>query len=194
MSNHKEIFTSIYDNNIWGGSGGGSMPSVTVEYRLLIDKFIDNYKIKTIIDFACGDWQFSNLIDWSCVHYLGVDCVQSVIDENIKKYESKNVRFMCAEDINIGADLLILKDVLQHWTNEDVISFLDKAIMLFKYILITNSSDQQKDWEDSSMPHIQTRYLSVKYLPLKKYNPKILLETNINEKKETSLIITNIYL
>lgn len=187
---HKEIFTDIYDNNVWGGSGGGSMPSVNQEYMALIQHFLKYNKIKTIVDYGCGDMSFSRLMDWRDVKYTGIDCVKSVIENNIKLYSTENIGFVCDERIKHGADLLLLKDVLQHWTNEQVVKFLDENTSNFKFVIITNNSGQTEDWQDSKMPHVQTRPLSAKFFPLKKYHAEIMLETNINEPKETSLITT----
>lgn len=187
---HTEIFTEIYDNNTWGGSGGGSMLSVNSQYIQILEFFMRINQIGTVIDYGCGDWQFSKEINWGKAKYLGIDCVQSVIDKNTKEYSSTNVSFVRSEKIDGVADLLLVKDVLQHWTNEQVISFLNDNLHKFKYIIITNNSGQTSNWEDSATPHIQTRPLSAKFYPLKNYNPTIILETNINEPKETSLITT----
>lgn len=182
---HKEIFTEVYDKNTWGGSGGGSLPEVTGQYRGFLQKFLKEKNITSVVDYGCGDWMFSHLIDWSGVNYLGIDCVQSVIDENTKKYSKENVQFTFLERL-VSGDLLILKDVLQHWSNKEINTFLGDAKYKFKYILITNTSDQKLDNQDTEAPN--TRPLSAKYFPLKEFNPEILLETNINDPKETCLI------
>lgn len=188
METHKKIFTEIYDNNVWGGSGGGSMPSVNQPYIKLIEEFIRVHNIKTVVDYGCGDWQFSQFLNWDNSHYIGIDCVESVINTNINKFANENINFFCSDELNIYGDLLLLKDVLQHWNNDDIVKFLDEKISNFRYIIITNNSSQFSDWEDSLRPHIETRPLSAKFYPLKKYSPEIILNTNINEPKETSLI------
>lgn len=59
----------------------------------------------------------------------------------------------------------------------------------FKYILLVNSSLQYQDNTD-----IETggfRYLSINYLPLKKYNPQLLYKYDVpddQDVKEISLI------
>ncbi len=186
--NHKEIFTEIYKNDTWGGSGGGSLPEVTEQYRKLIQDFLKEKNIKSVVDFGCGDWMFSRYIDWSGVHYLGTDCVQSVIDANKKIFGKVFVTFKCSEHVSERGDLLILKDILQHWSNEKVYEFLRDAKKRFKYILITNTSNQVKDDQENENPHINPRPLSAKFYPLKAFSPEILMETNINEPKETCLI------
>jgi hypothetical protein len=187
VKTHKEIFTEIYDKNIWGGSGGGSTPENTVEYRKMLQVFLKEKNIKTVVDFGCGDWAFSRLIDWTGVRYVGIDCVQTIIEANRKKYASDNIRFYGLADLPFGgADLLIIKDVLQHWSNADIISFLNKQIPHFKYILITNSNYQTSDDEDIEPG--QSRGLSAKFYPLKQFNPEIIAVIKTTIVSEVSLI------
>lgn len=192
MSNHKKVFTEIYKNNTWGGSGGGSIPEVTIDYRKLIEKFITENNIKKVVDFGCGDWMFSHLVNWGQSEYLGIDCVESVINENVKKFSSEKIKFKCSDTLDESGDLLLVKDVFQHWTNDQVEDFLFNQITKFKFILITNNSDQKEDYPIDVDTHIHTRSLSANFYPLKKFNAKILLQSNINEPKETCLVTAHI--
>jgi len=172
---HKDYFGNIYYSKSWGYegslSGGGSSPSNTVSYREFLVDFIDKNKIKTVYDFGCGDWSFSKLIDWSSVKYTGIEVVKDLIDEHRKNYGSETIKFVYLKDAQkfyrYHGDLLIIKDVLQHWTNDEVTTFLDNVIDNFKYILITNSYTQVEDWEDNTN---RNRPLSLKFYPLKKYD------------------------
>jgi SAM-dependent methyltransferase len=135
-------FEHIYNTNYWGfGSGHGSLPSVTKAYRAYIEDFLIENKIDSILDYGCGDWQFSRLIRWGNVRYTGVDIADAVIEMNQRKYGSKNIRF---KTINPGsteipdADLLISKDVLQHMTRSDIEIFLKNILPRYKLALITN--------------------------------------------------------
>lgn len=187
MRTHKEIFTEIYHKNIWGGSGGGSSPENTVEYRALLQKFLKDYNIKSVVDYGCGNWSFSHLIDWTGIEYLGIDIVNSVVERNNILFGSDHVYFMNYMDPT-KADLLILKDVLQHWSNESIHYFFEDLEYAhdFKFILITNTSNQKYDFQDIEIG--QTRGLSAKLHPLKKYNPKIIATIHTTETKEVSLI------
>lgn len=190
--NHKEHFTTIYRENTWGGSGGGSTPANTKEYRALLKKFLVDHNIKSVVDYGCGDWMFSRLVDWSGIRYLGIDCVESVIAENKRLFEGANIRFICTTEIQARAQLLIVKDVFQHWRIEAIDKFLLDVIPNFKFILITNNSDQIGDNQElNGEPY--TRGLSAKFDPLKKYNAKILAEIITTEKKEVSLITNHTY-
>jgi hypothetical protein len=68
--------------------------------------------------------------------------VSSVVLENTKRFTKPGIRFLelnGASGSLPGGDLLILKDVIQHWSNADVKTFLPK-LSKFKYALITNGS------------------------------------------------------
>ncbi len=188
--NFKEHFTDIYDNKRWGnGSGGGSEISSTIQYREFLQNFLKEKNIKSVIDYGCGDWQSSHLIDFSGIVYLGVDCVDSVIEQNNIKYSKDNIKFIVLDDMtqffSYTSDLLILKDIIQHWSNDDIDYFLPNVINNFKYVLINNSSHQSYDYQDEPK---YNRPLSAKFQPLKKYNPEIFLEYNAYNNKEVSII------
>jgi 2-polyprenyl-3-methyl-5-hydroxy-6-metoxy-1,4-benzoquinol methylase len=190
QTEHINHFSKIYETNEWGGSGSGSFPDNTVTYREFIKTFLEKKKITTVIDYGCGDWQFSKLIDWSNVSYIGLDCVKSLIDYHNSTYKTDNICFVHAsqtsDTFKYTGDLLILKDVLQHWLNDEIIYFLDNIVNNFKYVLITNSSDQTHDWQDTPA---RSRPLSCDFFPLKKYNiKKKALITNQAGNKEISLI------
>ena len=137
----RDAFGEIYRNNIWGfGSGFGSTVEATKEYVTILNSVLEQFDIEKVLDVGCGDWQFSKTIDWSGVDYTGVDTVQSVIDSNKRKYSKNNIHFshLNATDSDLpGADLLIIKDVLQHLPNKDIRKILAKT-KTFRYVLITN--------------------------------------------------------
>lgn len=112
-------------------------------YREYLQRFLRERNIRTVVDFGCGDWQFSKMIDWSGLQYLGIDVVPSVIRENRRNHGSANISFIIADTDDASlppADLLLLKDVLQHWPTRMIQSFL-KTLGGFRYALMTNCID-----------------------------------------------------
>lgn len=139
----KKKFESIYDQNEWGaGSGEGSLPENTLEYREFLAKFLKDYEIDSVLDLGCGDWQIASLVSWDGVDYTGIDVVQGLVDRNTKEFGSKNVKFIQGDIANCylpSADVIIIKDVLQHWPTKVVKKFLPK-LRNFKYALIINDN------------------------------------------------------
>lgn len=105
-----------------------------------LQDFFKQKHIKSIADVGCGDWQFSQNIDFSGISYTGYDVASFVIERNQKAHAKENVKFVLYDgdfDKIEPADLLICKDVLQHLPNEKIKEFL-KILPRFKYALITN--------------------------------------------------------
>jgi FkbM family methyltransferase len=152
---HAQIFDFIYAADLWeGGSGAGSSPKATETYRAFLKDFMVENSIRSVVDAGCGDWQSSRLIDWSGVDYIGID-VSSVVLNNAKRFAKKGVQFIEGDARTIElpeADLLIVKDVLQHWSNADIIAFIPK-FRRFRYCLIANGATEQvKAYVNRNMP------------------------------------------
>ena len=138
-------FRKLYEGpeSHWGnGSGPGSSAVHTVEYQAFVSRFIYLNNVRTVTDIGCGDWQFSKFINFADAQYLGLDVVESVIERNNALHGREGVRFKTMptdlSDI-IPADLLLMKDVLQHIPNAAIARFRRDVFPKFKFCLITNS-------------------------------------------------------
>lgn len=131
-------FTRVYQ-----GSGVGSRPDRTVEYRAFLSQFLVRNQIRSVVDLGCGDWQFSRYLDWSGIDYLGLDVVPAVIDANNRQFSADNIRFELfqAPERLPPADLLLCKDVLQHLPNRLVKAYLAAFRGKYKYALVTNDEE-----------------------------------------------------
>lgn len=142
-------FDEIYQKNLWGfGSGNGSLPSVTKSYRHFLEQFIAENNVTKVVDYGCGDWQFSRLIDWGQAAYTGLDVVEAVVAKNRRQFQTKKITFQTIEPGSTSlpkGDLLIVKDVLQHLSDREVKTFLAKVVPRFKFALITNCIWPAKD-------------------------------------------------
>jgi SAM-dependent methyltransferase len=139
----REAFAEVYARDDWeGGSGRGSTASNTVAYRQLLTDLLREHSIQSVVDVGCGDWQFSQLIDWSGIDYLGLDTVPAVVEANRRLFGSI-ARFECRDVTREHlppADLVILKDVLQHWPTQAIQAFLPR-LSQYRFAIITNSID-----------------------------------------------------
>lgn len=175
MRNYEQILTNIYEKNIWDrGSGLGSSYNYNKQYIIFLENFIKQNNIKNIIDLGCGDWQFSQHIDWSNVNYVGLDLVDSLIKKNNEDYKQNNIKFYKADIHQIEGifqylgrenQLILIKDVLQHWTDKEIINWLDKLLKLdFKFALITSGWKHYRQPEKNNFPRdINNKY---SYAPL----------------------------
>jgi hypothetical protein len=194
--NPVKIFTSVYENKVWGNnqhleydgsSGDGSFLEKNSEYISLLKAFIKDKSIKTVVDLGCGDWKCgSALYDDLPIQYTGYDAYEKIVTFNKKAHGSSKYIFTHMDFLNKpgeinSSDLCIIKDVLQHWPLESIYAFLDYITTCgkFKYIVVTNCM-----WQKQANTQIQMgefRPLSKDFLPLKKYNPKLLLSYNAKD-------------
>jgi len=143
----ESIFSKIYQSGKWsrnelgeGTSGPGSSVNQALPYMKFLEQFLREKKIKSVIDIGCGDWEFSQFIDWGDVHYTGYDVVESVIQKDKKLYGSDRIKFVKIDILNQEipkADLLLCKDVFMHLPNESIIRVLNKTNHI-KYCLFTS--------------------------------------------------------
>ena len=164
----KEVFERIYAHNSWGhGSGEGSLPIHVRPYTNFLQNFLRRRRIASVVDFGCGDWQFSRSIRWGNIEYRGYDIVPAVIADNRRRYESRTISFHEIGTSFEGlpaADLLIVKDVLQHWSDETASDFLP-VLSRYRCALITNCVNPNGPTRNLSVADGDFRYLDVRLPP-----------------------------
>lgn len=164
----KRVFEHIYEHDMWGnGSGEGSLPVHARPYANFLQRFLRERGIRSVVDFGCGDWQFSRTIDWGQTEYRGYDIVTQVILANRAQYQTERTTFHEIEapygDLP-RADLLIAKDVLQHWSDRSIFDFLP-VLTRFRYALITNCVNPAGPTANLPIKDGAFRYLDLRLPP-----------------------------
>lgn len=125
--NAANIFKSIYEHNIWGSnesiSGPGSSLKETAILRQLLPALLKKYAIKSILDLPCGDFHWLKEIDLAGIDYIGADIVPELIDKNNEIYGKKGRKFIELDLLNDQlpqVDLILCRDCLIHFSNEDI--------------------------------------------------------------------------
>jgi len=125
----QDAFARAYKNGQWhNGSGSGSSPANTTAYREFLQGYMKGAGVRSVLDIGCGDWQFSRLIDWRGIAYLGVDVVPELITGNSIRFSrwttSQAITFQLADVLQArrlpSADLVLCKDLFQHWPDEAI--------------------------------------------------------------------------
>jgi SAM-dependent methyltransferase len=147
----QRVFAYIYRHATWGTnaqgeghSGPGSTLHATLIYRTFLQQFLKDNAIRSVVDAGCGDWEFSQRLDWSGIDYKGFDVVESAIAK-AKTFAKPNIAFFVGNVVELGlppADLLLCKHVLQHLPTRDVRTFLTQ-IKKYRHVLLTNSVNVQ---------------------------------------------------
>ena len=199
--NVETIFTTIYDKALWGKnsagkgySGMGSVPENCKPYMHYLQSFLKDKAITSVVDIGCGDWLFSQYIDWTGVNYIGFDVVESIIEQNKKSFASSNINFIHANIISTNlpkADLLIAKDVLQHLSNENIWLILQK-IKNYKYCLFINDIEPKVDKTiNKDVKNGGYRYLDLTQDPFFIKGEKVLQYARKSGCRTEVLLITN---
>lgn len=182
----RERFEQIYAKNEWQyGSGEGSLIRYVQSYIEFLQEFLKQYSIRSVLDFGCGDWQFSQFIDWTGVDYLGLDLVNNVIQSNQKLYGSDNISFGLVDSLDSplpSADLIIIKDVMQHWSNESIRYFLPQLVN-YQYCLIVNCIEPFGMSDNRDIADGEFRYLDLRVWPFYLNTRELLRFSNGTEQK-----------
>ena len=143
----KDAMNQVYKMNLWGSnntefySGAGShQPEIIEPYIETISTFLTSFKNPiTVLDLGCGDFNIGkNFVNFT-QKYTAVDIVSELIKYNTEHFKAENLNFECldiATDTLPKADCIILRQVLQHLSNAEVQSVVDK-LSDYKYVILT---------------------------------------------------------
>ena len=139
------IFVDIYNNNLWDSqeskSGFGSTLDGTCTIREQLPILIAKYKIKTLLDVPCGDYNWMKEVKKDC-SYIGGDIVEEVIHRNQQLYSTEKIQFKhidITKDPLQKVDLIFCKDCLQHLSHDKIVDALTNFVKSgSKYLLVTS--------------------------------------------------------
>ena len=143
----KDVMNQIYDMNLWGGvafdfySGTGSHdPKIIDPYLKAIISFLESHNTPLVVcDFGCGDFNIGKHLTKYSKKYIAIDIVENLINRNKNLYKDNNLEFYCLDIIKDElptGDCIILRQVLQHLSNNDIEKII-KKIATYKYIILT---------------------------------------------------------
>jgi len=138
-----EIFTNIYNKNIWGNkktvSGHGSTLEHTETILEELPKIIQQFKVKTILDIPCGDLYWMKNINFD-INYIGADIVKNLIEENCKKFPDFGEFLtldICSSKLP-ECDLIFCRDCLVHLSFKNIFLALNNIKDCnCKYLMMT---------------------------------------------------------
>ncbi len=192
-----ETFGEIYQKNIWGGkkgefySGDGSTEKYSEVYAKTIKKFVAENNIKRVVDLGCGDFRVAAKFVSKDFHYTGCDVVPSLVEHLNNNFANENVEFQCVnivEDKLPDGDLCLIRQVLQHLSNQEIVRVLQNAAE-YKYLIVTEHYPNPKIeiTPNLDIPHgptVRVQYNSAVVLdepPFNLKNTKLLLEVEAEE-------------
>lgn len=140
----KQIFDQVYQEAFWGVdekrdpiSGEGSHDDkLVIPYVKAVKFFLESQDFSVVVDLGCGDFNIGYQLAGEVKNYLACDVSQYIIDVNRKKFNLEGLEFRSldlAKDALPHGDIGIIRQVLQHLSNEDIYSFVESLNTLKPY-------------------------------------------------------------
>lgn len=143
----RDVFEKIYVDNHWRNdesvSGAGSTLDATAAIRDFLPGIFKRYRIKSVLDIPCGDFNWAKEIEWP--GYIGADIVPDLIRANQQEYSEFDFQVLdVTTDPLPCVDMIFCRDLMGHLSNRDV----DRALANIresesKYLLATTFPDHE---------------------------------------------------
>ncbi len=137
-----------------GDSGAGSYQELSLFKAKIINNFILNENVESVIEFGCGDGNQLKLMDYK--KYLGIDISPTIISKCKKLFsKDKSKSFLTYQQYkNQSAELSLSLDVIYHLVEDKV--YEDHLKKVFdsshKFVIIYSS-----DFESNNEWHVRHR-------------------------------------
>ena len=153
-------FSDIYKNGAWGKSSDPKLPyfsgrgshdeSIVSVYVQQVTKFLGSLDSKPdVLDLGCGDFAVGSRIRPMCSGYIACDVVPELIAFNRKKYKSAGVDFRVLDLVSDAipkADIIFIRQVLQHLSNQQIAKLVPKLKSGFSYLVVTEHVPIPRDF------------------------------------------------
>jgi hypothetical protein len=141
----EKVFSRVYMERQWksveSASGTGSVISQTNVMRRELPILINELNVRTLLDAACGDFNWMQHIELDLQLYIGCDVVPEVIDRNCKMYANQFREFKVLDitrDDVPTADLILCRQCLNHLSFRYILATIDNfKKSKSKYLLVT---------------------------------------------------------
>jgi len=161
LHSNREIFTNVYKNKLWGmpspeiespffSGPGSSDPQIVDPYVDAVRSFFFSFPTKKkAVDLGCGDFRVGSRIFDAFDSYIACDVVPELVHFNQRYWRQLPVEFrvvdLVKDEIPTG-DVLILRQVLQHLSNDDINKFTQSIPRGFSYLLVTEHLPSERDF------------------------------------------------
>jgi hypothetical protein len=147
----KDVFTKIYEDNAWGSSDqvaprmysgtGSDDAQLVAPYVRAVREVLAAFPRKpNVVDLGCGNFQIGAQLRDACGDYIACDIVEPVIMANKQTYAHLDVDFRVLDlvkDELPAADVVFIRQVLQHLSNDDIANALPRIASRYRYLILT---------------------------------------------------------
>lgn len=181
-----EYWEDRYKSN--GNSGAGSYNHLAAFKADILNSFVKEHRIQSVVEFGCGDGNQLMLADYP--KYIGFDVSPKSIQICKKLFsDHPNWSFhLTSEGMHTNADLAMSLDVIYHLVEDDIyhnymrILFESSMrwVIIYSSNTIENSENQSihvrhrkfEDWIDSNQPTYQLWKCITNIYPIASYGEK----------------------
>jgi hypothetical protein len=144
-ADRRGVFGDIYKAGLWrldiSLSGAGSDRKVAAPYVQYVLDTVAKNDISSVLDIGHGDWEMWPPHSFEGIDYTGVDVAGGLSEQVAARYATPSRKFRsldAVQDPLPQADLVLLKEVLQHLSNDEIEAVLRK---LTRYRMVIICSD-----------------------------------------------------
>jgi hypothetical protein len=141
-----EVFKNIYLKNYWGSattvSGPGSELLSTESLIPKLNTLLDDFRIHSILDIPCGDFNWMKHVDLKGRNYIGADIVSALIESNTQQYKTADIDFKVMDLTSNQlprVDLILCRDGLVHFNYTEIFRALRQIKQSGSRYLLTTS-------------------------------------------------------
>ena len=171
MADREARFARIYELGVWrhradqkSASGLGSELTATEAIRTSLPPLLKELGVSSLTDVGCGDWNWMSKVALPC-DYLGLDIVETVIDNNKALFEGPGVNFQrfdaVAEPIP-DCNAVLCREVIFHLSFSDGLTLIDNIKRHSKWLIMTTDCTI---WFNSNIPTGDFRMLNLQARP-----------------------------
>ena len=191
----KIVFKSIFKSFHWRDynkpkpdesvSGLGSDLHICEDLINDLDFFINKHEIKSILDLACGDFNWMKKLiqlNKKITSYCGLEIVDEIVKKNIISYSNDKIKFIHSDimqdTIPKNFDLVIIRDFFIHISNNDIKKVINKVKQSnVKYVAIGTLSNIEINRDLKAYGH--HRSINIEKQPFNLKKPYLKLKDSV---------------
>jgi hypothetical protein len=143
----KAAMEQVYSLKLWGSNNAEFYSGEGSHLNKLVDPYVDFVlsflksfsEPLTVCDLGCGDFNVGKKLVHHTKQYFAIDIVPNLIEFNQKHFKADNLKFQCldiaVDELPMG-DCVILRQVLQHLSNTEIMKVVNK-LSAFNYLILT---------------------------------------------------------
>lgn len=137
-----------------GNSGAGSYNRLAAFKAEIINQFVRDHSIKSVVEFGVGDGAQLALADYPS--FVGIDVSQTIVDKCRSRFAGDPTKqfYVSGQHPPLAADLSLSLDVIYHLVEDPVFeTYMTKLFEAATRHVIVYASDMDQHWPSKHVRH-----------------------------------------